>query len=199
MYRGVPANLPADIASSRWYEQIAAAPISLACKGPILVRSVFKILEEPPVQKAPGRGTDCTASRLVHLDDNRPGARNGAVTEIVRCELDLPSAGGSEAERATRAKEGRCWTCGDCGAGKGCPSAKGKWYSDSYTTVATGCDFDASKGYEMHRVGLSIGGGVTIHLAKFEVCNSSGCFDAAYEQQKLKAAKPCINGACARS
>jgi hypothetical protein len=50
----------------------------------------------------------------------------------------------------------------------------------------------------MHRVGVKIEGTVKIHLAKFEVCSDSGCFDAAHEQQKLKTAKPCINGACAQ-
>jgi hypothetical protein len=159
----------------------------------VVVRSVFKIVEEPAIKKAAGwTGTDCTNSALARLDE---GIRDAS--PVVRCELELPSAGGSEAERAVGAREGRCWTCGRRDLGKGCPSATGKWYSDSYTTVATGCDFDASQGYEMHRVGFIITPETKIQLAKFEVCNSPGCFDAAYEQKKLKTAKPCENAKCA--
>jgi hypothetical protein len=192
LFRGLPTNLPTDVSGVERYVQWAVAPISLACKGPVLVRSVFKMVEQPAVRKAAGwAGTDCTDSALVQVDEG--GRRSSAV---VRCELELPSAGGSEAERAVRAKEGQCWTCGRCSDGRGCPSATGKWYSDSYTTVATGCDFDASQGYEMHRVGFIITPETKIQLAKFEVCNSPGCFDAAYEQKKLKTAKPCENAKC---
>jgi hypothetical protein len=147
--------------------------------------------EEPEIEKEAGwAGTDCTNAALVHIDE---GGRDAS--DIVRCESELPSEG--EAERAVKAKEGKCWTCGRCSSGTGCPSDKGKWYSDSYTTVATGCDFDESKGYAMHRVGFNINPGTRIELAKFEVCNSPGCFDAAYEQQKLKTAKTCEKAKCA--
>jgi hypothetical protein len=73
----------------------------------------------------------------------------------------------------------------------------GKWYSDSYTTTTTGCDFDPAKGYDYHRAGIGISPYSKILLAKFEVCNSPGCFDPEYERQKLTRAKPCIKGVCA--
>jgi hypothetical protein len=186
-------NAPSQVSGVDRYNQHWVAPISLACKGPVVVRSVFKMVEQPAIKQKEGwAGTDCTHSSMVHIDEGRRDA-----SAVVRCELELPSAGGSEAERAVRAREGKCWTCGLCNSGTGCPSDKGKWYSDSYTTVATGCDFDVSKGYAMHRVGFNINPRTKIELAKFEVCNNPGCFDAAYEQQKLETAKTCEKGKCA--
>jgi hypothetical protein len=73
----------------------------------------------------------------------------------------------------------------------------GKWCSDSYTTTTPGCDFDLAKGYDYHRAGIGASPYTKILLAKFEVCNSPGCFDPEYERQKLKRAKPCIKGVCA--
>jgi hypothetical protein len=135
-------------------------------------------------------GTDCSSVRL------ESGDGSGSESPSVRCELELPSTGRSE--EAVIAKEGKCWTCRSCRDGKGgCPRVVGKWYSDSYTSVATGCDFDAQKGHSFHRAGMSVGAGVKILLAKVEVCNSPGCFDAAYEQRKQQAAKPCVKGKCA--
>jgi hypothetical protein len=192
LFRKLPATLPAEVSGVDRYHQFAVAPISLACKGPVVVRSVFKMLDEPPINKQAGwAGTDCTNSALVHVDETLDTAA------VVRCELELPSSGGSEAERAVKGKEVNCYSCGLCSEGKGCPSAKGRWYSDSYSTVARGCDFDESNGYVMHRVGFNINPRTKIQLAKFEVCNSAGCFDAAYEQQKLNAAKACVNAKCA--
>lgn len=49
----------------------------------------------------------------------------------------------------------------------------------------------------MDRVGFGINvDGVTIDMAKFEVCNDPGCFDQAAEAAKLARAKPCTNGKC---
>lgn len=47
------------------------------------------------------------------------------------------------------------------------------------------------------RAGININPYTTVKLAKFEVCNGPGCFDAAYEQRQMKDAKPCIKGVCA--
>jgi hypothetical protein len=33
-------------------------------------------------------------------------------------------------------------------------------------------------------------------VAKFEVCNTAGCFNQAYEEQKLAKALPCNNQTC---
>jgi hypothetical protein len=194
-FRPLPDKLPAEITGNRNYNhwQTGAKPISLACKGPIVVRSVFKLVEQPTVKQAPGwAGTDCTYSSLTHVDEDGRGA-----SPVIRCELELPSTGGSEAERALKAKEGKCWACGLCSDGQGCPSAVGKWYSDSYTTVAQGCGFDAQKGPIMHRAGFNINPGAKVLLAKFEVCNSQGCFDPAVEKAKQQAAKQCVKGKCA--
>lgn len=192
-FMGLAGQLPAEVAGSRNYNQYGVRPISLACKGPLVVRSVFKLVEQPQVKQSPGwAGTDCTYSALTHIDEAGRGA-----SPVVRCELELPSSGGSEAERALKAKEGRCWNCGLCTDGKGCPSAVGKWYSDSYTTTAQGCDFDPQKGPSYHRAGINFNPGAKVLLAKFEVCNSPGCFDAAYEKAKQQAAKPCVNAKCA--
>jgi hypothetical protein len=115
----------------------------------------------------------------------------------VRCELELPNTGGSEEERAVKGNETNCWLCGFCDDGNGCPSIVGKWYSDSYTTTATGCDFDPAMGYYMHRVGIVFTPSTKIQLARFEVCSIPGCSDPEYERQKLKRAKPCVKGVCA--
>jgi hypothetical protein len=203
IFRKLPTALPAEVSGVDQYDhgQFAVAPISLACQGPVVVRSVFKMLDEPPLDKQAGWAADCINSAwrpnaLMHVDEAPDIGRNA--TYMVRCDLELPSSGGSEAERAMRGKEVKCWTCNRClqGTNTACPSAKGRWYSDSYTTVARGCDFVESNGYVMHRVGFHINPRTKIQLAKFEVCNSAGCFDAAYEQQKLDAAKACVNASC---
>jgi hypothetical protein len=74
------------------------------------------------------------------------------------------------------------------------------WASGTVTAIPLqflGCDFNPAKGYDMYRAGININPHTTITLVKFEVCNSPGCFDAAYEQQKLRDAKPCLKGVCA--
>jgi len=196
-YRGLPDKLPAEVAGVDRYYQFGVDVISLACKGPVVVRSVFKMLQEPAVRQQAGRqGTDCANVYIDHLTDKLV-SKGGQASPVVRCELQLPATGGTEAERALAAKEGKCWLCGRCSEGLGCPSKKGVWYSDSYTTVAQGCSFNALKGYQAHRVGMIINPGTKFLLAKFEVCNSAGCFDAEAEQAKFKAAKPCTKAKCA--
>jgi hypothetical protein len=44
-------SLPAEVEGHHTYNQFIVEPLSLACQGPVLVRSVFKMLEEPPVDK----------------------------------------------------------------------------------------------------------------------------------------------------
>jgi len=206
LYRGLPSKkeLPAEVEGVNRYNQWGTELVSLVCKGPVVVRSVFKMLAEPATihwssDRALSKGldgTDCTNSKIQLIDDESK-SRRGNASPIIRCELELPSTGGSEAERALKAKEGKCWVCSLCSDGGGCPSAVGKWYSDSYTTKATGCDIDPQKGYEFHRAGININPQTKILLAKFEVCNSPGCFDPAVEKAKQQAAKPCVKGKCA--
>lgn len=203
VYRGLPSKqeLPAEVEGVDRYNQWGTELFSLACQGPVVVRSVFKMLEEPGVTQDQARssgwdGTNCTYSSMVRIDDE-PASKGGNASPVIRCELELPDLGGSEAERAVKAKEAKCWVCGLCSDGLGCPSGVGKWYSDSYTTTATGCDIDPQKGYIYHRAGININPRTRILLAKFEVCNSPGCYDAASEKAKQQAAKLCVKGKCA--
>jgi hypothetical protein len=116
---------------------------------------VFKITAASPIAKREGyEGINCTTSSLVHVDDDP--SEGGNTSPIVRCELELPSTGGSEEERALKAKETKCWLCGRCDEGKGCPSGVGKWYSDSYTTTVPGCEIDPAEGYQMRTAGIDI-------------------------------------------
>jgi hypothetical protein len=78
---------------------------SLACQGQAVVRSVFK--QNNMQWDRPG----CADFRL------RTEGNLGQATEVVRCELALPSAGGSEVERALRSKEINCRICNNCGSG----------------------------------------------------------------------------------
>jgi hypothetical protein len=193
----IPVNntLPSTLETSRSYYQIGQKVVSLACKGRVVARSVFKFTQQPTVSKEDVQfngwaGTDCTYSRL--LDVTSRGR-----SPVVRCELQLPSGGASEVDRALRAKEVKCWKCGGCNEGSGCPAKTGVWYSDSATFTAQGCDFDNSKGYFAPRVNIVINPKTKVLLAKFEVCNRPDCFNAAYEDAKLANARPCFSGKCA--
>jgi hypothetical protein len=194
-------QLPAEVKGGDQYNQYGTELFSLACKGHVVVRSVFKMLEQPATTPEEARssgwdGADCSNSRMVLINDELI-SKGGNASPVICCELELPTIGGSNAERALKAKEGKCWVCDWCSEGGGCPSEVGKWYSDSCTTKATGCDFDPQKGYEFHRVGININPQTKILLAKFEVCNSPGCFDPAAEKAKQQAAQPCVKGKCA--
>jgi hypothetical protein len=193
LFRVFPEKLPAEMTGVDRYNQWAVRPISLACNGPFVVRSVFKVLEEPPLPA--GAGPNCTSTSLVHVDESPAYGRNAS--RIVRCELEPPSSGGSETERALNSKEARCWICGRCTEGKGCPNRKGVWYSDSYITAGQGCGLHQQKGYIMHRAGLNINPATKVLVAKFEVCNTPGCLNAKAEQAKLNSAKSCDKGKCA--
>eukprot|EP00775_Hariotina_reticulata_P006222 gene6222-6459_t len=186
-------TLPSTLETSASMYQIGQKVVSLACKGRVVTRSVFKFTQQPAVTKEDAQrsgwaGTDCTYSRLFEVPS--PG------TPVVRCELQLPSSGGSEVDRALKAKEVKCWKCDGCGRGGGCPAKTGVWYSDSATFTTQGCNFDASKGYAANTVGIVINPKTSVLLAKFEVCNSPNCFNAAYEDAKLANARPCVKGKC---
>jgi hypothetical protein len=177
------------------YTEWAARVISLACSGRVLVRSVFKITEQEPITLTTVlglQGTSCTSSRL-----DTSATPNAADSTVIRCELQLPTGAGSEAERALKSKEVNCYKCGLCGEGLGCPSKTGVWYSDTYTTNVSGCKIDAKQGYTARKAHININPGAKVLLAKFEVCNSARCFNQAYEDAKAKSAKACIRGKCA--
>jgi hypothetical protein len=156
----------------------------------VVVRSVFKVLEQPPL--SPSEGTNCTFAVL----DRMGMATDPTASPVVRCELELPSSGGTEEQRALNAKEAICLICGSC-PDKGCPDQVGKWYSDSYTTVARGCDISEKDGYTAQRTGIEISPSTKYMLAKFEVCNTAKCFNAEAERAKQMAARACGKGKCA--
>lgn len=192
-YRRLHGGLPAEVEGHHTYNQFIVEALSLACQGPVLVRSVFKMLEEPAVDKsAEGlQGTDCTNFALINEGDKH-------ASNTVRCELELAPSGGSEADRALTAKEKKCWMCGRCNKGFGCPSGKGMWYSDSYTTAAKGCSgLDPAQAWNPRSAEININPKTKVLLAKFEACSPGSCFDPAYEQQKKQSARQCVKGVCA--
>jgi hypothetical protein len=91
-----------DFSGSAAYKMAYGLP-SLACQGKAVVRSVFK--QNRMDWDRPG----CTDFRL------HPDGDSGAKSpEVVRCELALPSGGGSEVDRALRSKEVNCRICNLC-------------------------------------------------------------------------------------
>jgi hypothetical protein len=117
---------------------------------------------------------------------------------VVRCLLELPTTGGSESERANTAKEVKCWRCGLCNdkTGTGCPSELGAWYCDVYAINADGCGFDRAKGWGMQMARMVVSPQFEAQVVKFEVCSDPGCFDQAYEAEKLAKALPCSRKSC---
>jgi hypothetical protein len=102
------AQLPRTYTWSRNYYALAYGLPSLACQGKAVVRSVFK--QNNMQWDRPG----CADFRLrADFEGN-----TGRATAVVRCELALPSGGGSEAERALRSREVNCRICNACGDGE---------------------------------------------------------------------------------
>jgi hypothetical protein len=105
---GGRAPLPLTIEGRASYYSLAYGLPSLACQGKAVVRSVFK--QNNMAWNRPG----CADFRL---DSNALGDRLGKSPEVVRCELVLPSGGGSEVDRALRSKEVKCHICNACADG----------------------------------------------------------------------------------
>jgi hypothetical protein len=129
----------------------------------------------------PRTKSNCAGIRL------RPRA---STDYVVRCLLELPTSGGSEFERATKAKEVKCWRCRVCDdtKGTGCPSEQGAWNSGVYITNADGC---GSRGWDMQYMQMVVNPGWVANVIKFEVCSDTGCFDQAYEERKAAKALNC--------
>jgi hypothetical protein len=154
---------------------------SLACSGPAIVRTVFKV-------KNPGGGP---------IDIQLWAGQGPPAGRIVRCELQLPPGPpATEVQRALASKEINCVACGYRMGG--CLSKPGVWYSDSTQLNLSGCKApkDAAKSFE-YNIDPDNGNGLpTIHvageasilLAKFEVCNDPGCYNPVLEAKKLQAA-----------
>lgn len=195
---------PMEVDNDRPYDATAWKLFSLACQGPVVVWSTFTILDQPPTTPEEAKtngwdGTNCTLARLKPMGnqalDNNDDTSTRKASSLIRCELDLPGDV-TDAERAVQAKTTKCWTCGLCSEGQGCPSELNTWYYDTYTTEAQGCGFEAQKGASLDVAGMQLQGNTKIFLADFRLCNSPGCVDFEVESQKHQDAKKCINGKC---
>lgn len=68
----------------------------------------------------------------------------------------------------------------------------------SYVADLQGCKAAPKDlaGFTRTRAGITLNRGSHITLAKFEVCQDPGCFDAKREADKLRSAKACKKNAC---
>jgi hypothetical protein len=113
LYFPMPEHIPFEVSGVPKYPTYGVRLISLACKGPVVIRYVFKITSSLAITKREGyEGTNCTRASLAQIDEHNTtdaygSARNAS--PIVRCELELPNIGDSEEERAVKAKETNCW------------------------------------------------------------------------------------------
>jgi hypothetical protein len=117
-FKPTPAagELPATVSGNpNGFIAYRGRALSLACKGPIVTRAVFKLLSAPP---GPG-----AARRAAHLND-WPLDGGAAAGPLIRCELRLVPGPEPEAERALKAKEANCATC----TSDSCPQKVGAWY-----------------------------------------------------------------------
>eukprot|EP00878_Enallax_costatus_P014913 GHUV01015613.1.p1 GENE.GHUV01015613.1~~GHUV01015613.1.p1 ORF type:complete len:182 (+),score=50.30 GHUV01015613.1:1256-1801(+) len=166
-------KLPQEIDGHDTYYNIISNTLSLACRGRIIVRAVYKNIDLAGA---------CPSSSGPRLMPPESGAK--IVTDVVRCELELPAGSGDEASRAVRAKEAKCWRCP-----KGmCPNKVGVWYSEVYTMSVQGCDqkIDPKFGYDPLKVGMLVNPSQKVLVAKYEACSDPGCFDQAHEDKKYK-------------
>jgi hypothetical protein len=226
-------KLPAKIGQHTGTRHFQA--LSLACKGRIVVRAVFKLLTPAPAgNKVAVRLRNDPEGTTVMNDKGTMVPGYTEPSDVVRCKLQLLAGAEPEEARALKAKEVDCVKC----SRDACPAAEGTWYrwvflavvswlvharmfaatfvpagprqthasphtpsallaprtrSDAYTSNAAGCgDANFARGkYYMRFEELNFGGGddpVLILLAKFEVCDNAGCFDAKYEADKAKGA-----------
>lgn len=128
MWRGSPSPGPEPLRGHPSYYQYAGSVVSLNCRpGKVVVRAVFK----PTAQ----RDNAC-----VRLLPAAGGNVAHAVSEVTRCQLELPPHGGSVEEElaaAVRSKEVNCKPCTSCAS---CPhTALDRWYSDTFTASFEGC------------------------------------------------------------
>lgn len=168
-------KLPQELSSGSDFT-LYSNTLSLACKGRVVVRAVFKYVD------LAGNCADQGGSRLITPGSDADSAGVKVVTGVVRCELQVPAGAG--ASSALSAPEGKCWRCS-----KGmCPSKVGVWYSEVYTMSVQGCDqkFDPTSGYDPLKVGLLVQPDQKVLVAKYEACSDAGCFDQAYEDKKYK-------------
>jgi hypothetical protein len=126
--------------------------LSLACRGRVSARGVFKVLDAGP----PGGGGNGGGVRLEGAgpaaNSSSSAGSSGGGGGLVRCKLRLPAGPEPEATRALRAAPA---ACAPCGAG-GCPALKvGAWYSDTRTALASGCGGNFGGGYQVRLEGAA--------------------------------------------
>ena len=115
LFTGEP-HPPMAIIGHFSYYQLAKRIISLACKGRVVIRAVFKSDD----------------GSCIKLDPYREGG------DVRRCELRLPRGYRSETLAAVHSKEENCTLCKTCNNALPCPRKAGKWYSGAcvYTSRA---------------------------------------------------------------
>ena len=106
---------------------LARITLSLACTDKFIVRMVHKVLQKPDGSDK----RDCAQHKLMS------GTFEGSASPLVRCKLELPAGPGSEDARAVRAKEKRCYICGYCSRGSGCPATVSSWVFPFFLLVIT--------------------------------------------------------------
>jgi hypothetical protein len=154
-----PTNLNTFGGGSDWRQ--AAMPVSLACRGKVVVRSVFKV-----------KGGGC--SRLTHSFDSyaiSPVKNQREGDWITRCELVLPSSGyESENEAATHSIEVKCVECASCTGDSACPLELNKWYSDTVRAELPDTCLNTGKDpYGPWLPAIGIDPNTWVQLEKFEI------------------------------
>jgi hypothetical protein len=209
----VPEKLPAKIGQQTGSRYIRA--LSLACKGPIVVRAVFKLLTPAPAgNKVAVRLRNDPLGTFVSSDGRT------APSEVVRCKLQLPAGAEPEEARALKGKEVDCVEC----RASDCPAAVGTWYrwvalrlavlgdwgrprtqprekhtlspcshtppprSDTYTSNAIGCGNFAG-GYHMRFEELNVGVAGGDDPVLIQLAKFEVCDNARCFDAKYEAAK----------
>ena len=174
MWSGPPPDtLPVTITGHPSYYQYHGRLVSLVCHGRVVIRMVLKLLSDP--QTDPSCPTPDHAYAQARLVTPGPGTSGTSPSPVIRCELNGADPLSSQ--------ETNCKVCTGCSNGGVCPTAKGRWYSDSYTVTLPGCAFTGSD-YSPYIASFVVNPGAQLVLAKFEVCATTPCFDAAYEAAK---------------
>jgi hypothetical protein len=113
----VPDKLPAVLTGPSDYVRA----LSLACKGRIVVRAVYKLLS------APERYNPYLSNRPAGALYAPPGygSVRDSASRLVRCKLQMPAGPEPEEARALKAKE---VDCVECSSVIYCPQEVGTWY-----------------------------------------------------------------------
>lgn len=158
-------DAPTKVAGNQYYGILSGRVVSLACKGRVKTRAVYKLLKA-------GNASNLTPAYLVnespYLQSDLTGSNRTAVT---RCELSVPALkpGQTEAQAALAAKEVNCKVCSASSSKAACPMKAGKWYSETFQSTVPGCSFSDSKGFEPNVMFMNVGTGAEIQVAEFSI------------------------------